>query len=234
MPKKQKSKLKEEVADLAKQLQHLNLQPGKNAARNRRRRQKRKARKTGGGFQTAAGQGPLSVIGSGGEITIEHHEIMSTLVAKPDKKEIISTFVLLPGRTGCKILDTLSESFDRYRVDSVSFEWRTFCGMTQSGAVCLAVDFDPTDTNTKTYAEVCSFSPNVRGAVYNNLILPVRSDLLMRQKWLFTRPGSGQITGDQAAIALVVAVKFPAALDQDMGEVWMKYRITMQGARSLN
>jgi hypothetical protein len=129
----------------------------------------------------------------------------------------------LPGASGMPMLDAIGKIYDRYRITSLRFHWRTSASMNTSGAIILGVDGDVTNTGNKlAYAQ--ALVPKFRGPVWQEGTVIVRTADLMTKRWLSTGVANKIKDPAYAACAAVLAIA-NAQKDTPYGEVWCAYNI---------
>jgi hypothetical protein len=167
-------------------------------------------------------QGARYSTGSSGHLVVSHEELFfAPTVAKSGDAVVAKSF--LPGMSGMPMLDAIGKIYDRYRITSLRFHWKTSASMTTTGALILGVDGDVTNTGgTLAYAQ--ALVPKYRGPVWQEGTVSIRAQDLMTKRWLSTATKDKLKDPAYAACAAVLGIA-NAQMNVIYGEVWCTYSV---------
>lgn len=230
----------QQLAGLLSQLQVGQTVPTR-TLRNRRRRQKKRAKKQGlNPAPVAMSAAPVSGRKrknkrsggniAAGEVSISRVEFV-TEVTTNAQGTAVGSFVIEP--EGFSWLKNIAKAFERVRWQSCSFEWRPAVGSTVSGTLAMGIDWAIAAT-TVDKPTVMACTPSIDTQVWQkvpNFVVP--GSRLMSRAWYLLPEGADTKVPvqDRAPGSLLYACKGDS--QKTMGEIWIRYSLVLSGTRKV-
>lgn len=188
-----------------------------------RRRRRRGRNGNSGPLLGTTNAGPRYSTGASGHLIMSHEEFFfsPTVTAAGDA---VAAKSFLPGGSGMPMLDAIGKIYDRYRITSLRFHWKTSASLTTTGALIVGVDGDVTNTG-KTIAYAQALVPKYRGPVWQEGTVIVRAQDLMTKRWLSTSSSANKLKDPAYAACAAVLAIANAQLNTIYGEVWCQYAV---------
>lgn len=208
MPKSQAQKLKSQIDALQRQVAALKM-PAAPAAAGKRRKRKRKS-----------GSGS-----SVGTMAMVKHELCSTLSIPASSAKTTLQVSMVVGLTDCPPwLSKVGKNFEKVKYHSLEFEYVPGCAMTQAGRVTLGFDADWSNPAT-TRAQLSQYEPSASCAVYQNkkLVVPLNTAF----PWYSWDQTVFPLAGPGKLIVMAEAQNASATTELVLGEIWVRYRVTL-------
>lgn len=164
-------------------------------------------------------------------MVVSRTELLASVSAAASAKETSGTIPITPG--SCTWLNTMANSFERYRWESVQIYWRGATGTTFGGLIAFGVDW----TGRSKLSGVAIDRKKVTGLT-PLCDVPVWTDstnrpLTLPVSELQTRPWYGlgsQTEIDAGPGNLAYSVYHDTVSGEKfLGEFWIRYRVKLQG-----
>lgn len=208
-----------EVNQLLQGLKQLMLstpagpRPGGSGTSKRKRRKKK-----------SAGRGAVS---QDGTINLQRCELVASVVIPKTQSEASGIIDIVPG--SFTFLKSLATSFDRLRWNTMHFYYKPAVGTVYGGLVTVGVDWDFA-SSASSRKTVASFTPSLTMAAWADterapMVLPVSR--LQSRSWYVP---SASVPIDKGPGRIHWAASGTVSnSDTTLGEIWVRYSVTMQG-----
>lgn len=169
------------------------------------------------------------------QVNVSRLELLQEVSAVNSSTETSGSISILPESTTW--LKQLSQSFERYRWNSVQIFWRGATGTTFGGLMAMGVDWygrkKLTAITTIKRSNVTGLTPVVDVPLYTDsqgkpLVLP--KGLLQSRQWYGLGAEASEDL-DKGPGNLVYAAKHDQTTGAKfLGEIWIRYNVTLQGS----
>jgi len=180
-----------------------------------------------------------SIRNVGNSVRIVHRELIDTVLCH----ELFSTvsYHINPGLSATfPWLSSQSKGFERYKFNSLMFEYCARVGTNFAGSVLLAPDYDPVDDPPSSEKIMSAYEGSIESASYHDFgcELSVR-DMLGGSTSKYLRYSISQagttLREYDAGTFIVATTDFPTANeDQAAGKLWVYYDVTLMVPRELD
>lgn len=165
-----------------------------------------------------------------GTLSFQNEELVCVLISKKDG-DTVKYYGFTPGRSGMTILDSVSSTFDNYRVLSAEYHYRPAVGSNRDGIIVAGLDFSTAMNRiSTTLGEVQAYSPRMRSAVWQTGKLVVPKTKLSNRATQYTCLKTSQPTEDNTPFGLHVGIS-SSDPPVTFGDIWCRYRVVFSGPR---
>ena len=167
------------------------------------------------------------------QLTLTHREYVTDLaVDSTGSSETILSREINPGLRGAfPWLSTVSNSFETYTFNSLSFVFVPLLPTSTAGSVALCPDYDATDNDLEhTKVELLSFRDCSRASIWTTNTCKCSATNLKKVKQQFVRFGSIPDAADLKfydVCQLTAIITSSLAADTIVGELWVDYCVTL-------
>lgn len=170
----------------------------------------------------------VSAAGGDGVIHLSRCELLETLSVSRNTRSATGHVDLVPSSLG--FLKGVSKVFDRIRWNSLQVYYKPAVGTTFGGLVSVGMDWDFA-TSDVDREKISGFTPSMTMAAWKDtqnepMILP--ANRLQSRQW-YSPNGTGDWVDKGPGKLHWAASTTTQASDMVVGELWVKYSVTMQG-----
>lgn len=166
---------------------------------------------------------------SDGSIRISHREYVDDINGSVLFSGVVSP--INPGISACfPWLSTLASSYESYRFNRLRFIFESTSATTHTGAVMMAVDYDPDDTPPTNKTQLMSYSGAVRGPPWESFDLSCSKADLQKLPQRFIRLGINDLaTKDNKLYDTGNLFLFTAGQQNSnlVGELYVEYEVDL-------
>lgn len=161
------------------------------------------------------------------QIRIQHREFLTDIAGV--EEFTIGNLFINPGlASSCPWLSTIAAGFETYVFNRLKFCYVPSCATTETGAIIIAPDYDPSDDNGQhTKGEILSFADSVRTPWWAAAEAQLSPKSMHTRRRHFIRNGAVNVTDVKAYDCARLWVGIQAGSTSVLGELWIDYDVTL-------
>lgn len=182
----------------------------------------------------ASERGRPRMYGSKHGVRVVHSEYIADIVGTNTNFSVnpfINGQSVNPGLSSCFVwLNSLANSFESYKFNSLRFEYKPRCSTALAGTVLMAIDFDNHDSPPGSKAAIMSYDNAVSSSAWSPCTFVAPKVDLNKRKSYFTRNGaipSGADSNLYDVGTLYVATAGATGTAAAWGELYVHYDVTL-------
>lgn len=169
-------------------------------------------------------------INGGDKFVVVHEEAFLSVESSTEFRA--SAVGLNPGNsTMFPWLSGLAQSFDKWKLESITLHFKTSCPTDTPGEVAFYWDYDINDQLPLTMLQACGMKGVVNGPGYTHYSMPFSRSSESYKSYYVASPVDGVISGQEKLYypgQLVFCTQgFPADADTNVGRLFVKYKIRL-------
>lgn len=184
------------------------------------------------------------VTSGAGWMRIQHSEILDTIVSTEGAlfADNLYSYTINPGLfQSFPWLSTQALGFERYRFNSLAYEYVPRCPVTTQGGIIMAPDYDPDDLPPQGENQMSTYKHVADCSVFEPLLVRLNpADLFGDMKMKYNRYGTFTPGGSTSIREYDGGTFFAVMVDTDVGttttggKLWVHYDVTFHVPRTLS